>query len=54
MLVDVIAGLVKLKSDKILSMNEINLMNYLRKDIITECFEEYSLHEILNTERVDL
>jgi hypothetical protein len=53
-LVDIIAGLVKLKSETILQLEEIALMNYLRKELILECFEEYTLKQIMAAARVDL
>lgn len=47
MIVDLLATFVEKKRDRILEQNEIDLMNYLRKDMVTETLAENSLVNIL-------
>lgn len=39
--------MIEIKTDKILQLEELELMNYLRKDMITETLKEFSLTQIL-------
>ena len=47
-LMDLIAAMLQIKKKKILTLEELDLMNYLRKDMIHECFNEIELSELLN------
>ena len=53
-IVDLLIGTIELKTEKILELNEIFLMNYLRKDMIKECFEENTINGLLPKQRVSL
>ena len=46
-LVDLIAGMVMHKRHTILELNDLELMNYLRKDMVQACLSEMNLMEIL-------
>ena len=47
-LVDLLASMVLLKKKKILLLDEIELMDYLRKDMAAECFAEYPMEKLLS------
>ena len=47
-LVDLLASMVLLKKKKILLLDEIELMDYLRKDMAAECFAEYPMDKLLS------
>jgi hypothetical protein len=42
-ILDLLAGMITLKTDKILQLEEIDLMNYLKKYIVQDCFNEYTI-----------
>ena len=46
-LVDIIAGMILHKKQQVLELNDLELMNYLRKDMVQECLSEMSVREIL-------
>ena len=49
-LVDLIAAMLYEKRRQIVQLEELDLMNYLRKDMVQECFDEMSLEALLNLE----
>ena len=53
-IVDILVGTITLKAEKILELADIELMNYLRKKLVQECFVEYSLAELIPKQRVKL
>ena len=53
-IVDLLIGTIELKTEKILTLKEIHLMNYLRKDLIKECFAENTITGLLPNTRVSL
>ncbi len=46
-LVDILANMVQIKKKKILQLDELELMNYLRKDMAVECFAEYPMSKFI-------
>ena len=46
-LVETLAGMVMHKRQKLLQMEDLELMNYLRKDMVQECLTEMSVRQIL-------
>ena len=46
-LVDILATMVQIKKQKILQLDELELMDYLRKDMAAECFAEYPMDKLL-------
>lgn len=44
---DLLVTFIEIKTEKILQLEELELMNYLRKDMITETLKEFSLAQIL-------
>ena len=46
-IVDILANMVQLKKKKILQLDELELMNYLRKDMAVECFAEYPMSKFV-------
>ena len=46
-IVDILASMVQLKKKKILMLDELDLMNYLRKDMALECFAEYPMSKFV-------
>jgi len=46
-LVDLLAGMILHKKHKVLSFDDLELMNYLRKDMVQECLSEMSISDIL-------
>ena len=46
-LVDILANMVQIKKKKIVQLDELELMNYLRKDMAVECFAEYPMSKFL-------
>ena len=44
---DLLATMVQIKKKKILQLDEIELMDYLRKDMAAECFAEYPMEKLL-------
>lgn len=46
-LVDLIAGMIIHKKQEVLELNDLELMNYLRKDMVQECLSTMSVQEIL-------
>lgn len=46
-LVDLIAGMIMHKRLRVLELSDLELMNYLRKDMVQECLSEMSVRQIL-------
>ena len=42
-LVDLLVTIIEIKTDQILKLEELDLMNYLRRDMITETLKEFTL-----------
>ena len=51
-LIDLIASMLNLKKSKIVTLSDLDLMNYLRKDMVHECFNENSLQELLREKNI--
>ena len=49
-IVDLLATFVEKKKHQILQLHEIDLMNYLRKDMVTETLAEHSIVDLLPRE----
>ena len=47
-IVDILVNMVQLKKKKILQLDELELMNYLRKDMAVECFAEYPMSKFIS------
>lgn len=47
-IVDILANMVQIKKKKILQLDELELMNYLRKDMAVECFAEYPMSKFVS------
>lgn len=45
--VDLIAGLIDIQYSKIMHLEELELMTYLRKDIITDVFSSFTFKQVL-------
>lgn len=43
MLVELLAGMILHKKEKIIELEDLELMNYLRKDMVQECLSEMSV-----------
>ena len=39
--------MVQIKKNKILQLDELELMDYLRKDMVSECFVEYPMEKLI-------
>lgn len=46
-LVDLLAAMIQHKKEKILQLDDLELMNYLRKDMVLECLTEMQVIDIL-------
>ena len=46
-IVDLIAVMLDLRRDKLLELTELALMNYIRKDIVSDVFSEHSVRFLL-------
>lgn len=46
-LVEILAGMVHHKKQVLLGLDDLDLMNYLRKDMVQECLSQMSIREIL-------
>ena len=46
-ILDILANMVQIKKKKILQLDELELMNYLRKDMAVECFAEYPMSKFV-------
>ena len=42
-LVELLAGMILHKKEKIIELEDLELMNYLRKDMVQECLSEMSV-----------
>ena len=51
-LVDLIASMLYMKRKHIVKLEELDLMNYLRKDMVHECYNENSLQELLKNKNL--
>ena len=39
--------MVQIKKNKILQLDELELMDYLRKDMVAECFVEFPMEKLI-------
>lgn len=46
-IIDLIASLLDLKWEKLLELEDLDLMNYLRKDLITEALQTKRIEELI-------
>lgn len=46
-IVDLLAGLIEIQYSKIMRLEELELLSYLRKDIITDVFTSFTFKQIL-------
>ena len=46
-LIDLIAAMLQIKKQKIVTLEELDLMNFLRKDMVQECFNEIEFGKLL-------
>ena len=53
-IIDILVGAITLKSEKIMTMADIDLMNYLRKNLVQEVFSEVTLVQVMPKQRVKL